>query len=125
MCNGKDNRFSAIVRLLPGGMFAYKFVILSVIVGLVLRIVLILNPHTVLAFTAVEWLKIFLLGAVNDVCFALLALVPYFYYHSRLSATANMRGRGVGVIEALLVAAVVYVWFLPRYSTSMAAVRRR
>lgn len=108
----KDNRFSAIVRLLPGGMFAYKFVILSVIVGLVLRIVLILNPHTVLAFTAVEWLKIFLLGAVNDVCFALLALVPYFIIILGFGDRKYARPWG-WVIEVLLVAAVVYVWFLP------------
>lgn len=65
--------------------FSTKFVALTVVVGLVTRIVLLFIPPTVIAFTPVEWLKIFGLGLLNDVAFAVLALAPAFLLHSLLN----------------------------------------
>lgn len=45
-----------------------KLVGLSVVVGFLLRIVLLFNGQTEVSFSFGDWLSIFLLGAVNDVC---------------------------------------------------------
>lgn len=46
-----------------------KLVLLQVAVGTLLRIVLLFNEQTSdISFTFGQWLKIFLLGAVNDWC---------------------------------------------------------
>ena len=58
--------------------FSTKFVALAVVVGLVTRIVLLFIPPTVIAFTSVEWLKIFGLGFLNDAAFAVFAWLPPF-----------------------------------------------
>ena len=101
-----------MTRWISCDMFVRKFIILSVVLGLIMRVVLMLNPRTVVDFSAVEWMKIFLLGGVNDICFALLALVPFFIISLGFGDRKYSRPWG-WIIEALLVAAVVYVWFLP------------
>lgn len=65
--------------------FSTKFVALAVVVGLVTRIVLLFIPPTVIAFTSVEWLKIFGLGFLNDAAFAVFALAPAFLLHALLN----------------------------------------
>ena len=44
-----------------------KLAALNVIVGLIVRIVFLFNEFTQIAFTAGDWIKIFLLGAGNDI----------------------------------------------------------
>ena len=65
--------------------FAPVFITFSVALGFITRILLLFTPPTVIGFTALEWLKIFLLGFVNDVAFSLLALAPAMAMPSRTS----------------------------------------
>ncbi len=58
-----------------------RLALLAVAVGAVLRIALLLNAQTEsVAFTATEWLQIFLLGAVNDLSVVTLAGVPLLLF---------------------------------------------
>ena len=57
------------IRLVSG--LYLKLSLLTVAVGLVLRVVLLFNEQTTsLAFSFGEWCEVFLLGAVNDLCAA-------------------------------------------------------
>lgn len=49
-----------------------KIVGLSVVAGFVLRIVLLFNRQTEVAFSFSEWVEIFLLGIINDVCIGII-----------------------------------------------------
>lgn len=89
-----------------------RFVALSLIVGLLLRVVLLFNPQTVVSFTIIEWIKIFVLGAVNDFSFAMLALLPFYVIYLGFSERKYSRPYGY-IIEFLLILSVVYVYFLP------------
>lgn len=50
-----------------------KLIGLSVLVGFVLRIVLLFNDQTEVAFPLVGWLEIFFLGIANDLCVGIIA----------------------------------------------------
>ena len=76
--------------------FAPVFITFSVALGFITRILLLFTPPTVIGFTALEWLKIFLLGFVNDVAFSLLALAPLPHYRSR---PARLRGIVIAAIQ--------------------------
>ena len=91
--------------------FAPVFIAFSVTLGLITRIVLLFVPPTVIGFTAVEWLKIFLLGLANDVAFSLLALAPAMLVQATLNDAKYKKPLGV-VIGAALLAFAVYS-FLP------------
>ena len=65
--------------------FAPVFITFSVALGFITRILLLFTPPTVIGFTALEWLKIFLLGFVNDVAFSLLALAPAMVVQATLN----------------------------------------
>ena len=51
----------------------------SLIIGCVLRIVLLFTGNVEIEFTVEEWLKIFLLGALNDLSFSVIACVFIAY----------------------------------------------
>jgi phosphoglycerol transferase MdoB-like AlkP superfamily enzyme len=57
-------------------------------------------------------MKIFILGAVNDFSFALLALLPFYVLYLGFSERKYDRPYGF-IIELLLIAAVIYTYFLP------------
>lgn len=65
--------------------FAPVFITFSVALGFITRILLLFTPPTVIGFTALEWLKIFLLGFANDVAFSLLALAPAMVVQATLN----------------------------------------
>ena len=92
--------------------FSLRFLLLSVIIGALMRVVLMLNPHITLAFTLWEGVKVFVLGVVNDACFASQVLVPFFVICLGHGDRKYTRPWG-WAIEGLLVAAAIYVWFLP------------
>ena len=92
--------------------FSLRFILLSVIIGALMRVVLMLNPHITLAFTLWEGVKVFVLGVVNDACFASLVLVPFFVICLGHGDRKYTRPWG-WAIEGLLVAVAIYVWFLP------------
>lgn len=91
--------------------FAPVFVAFSATTGLITRLVLLFVPPTVIGFSAAEWLKIFLLGFVNDIAFSLLALAPAMLVHATLNDTKYNKPLR-SVVGAALAAFAVYS-FLP------------
>ena len=62
------------LRLVSG--LYLKLSLLTIAVGFLLRIVLLFNEQTTdLGFSFGEWLQVFLLGAVNDLCAATIGFV--------------------------------------------------
>lgn len=62
------------IRLFTSSFCNLIFLVLSV--GLLLRIVLLFNGQTQTGFSGSDWLRIFLLGGVNDIC---VAIIGYFF----------------------------------------------
>lgn len=91
--------------------FAPVFIIFSAALGLLTRLLLLFIPPTVIGFTATEWLKIFLLGLVNDIAFSVLALAPAMLLHATLNDAKYKKPLST-IIEAVLLAFAVYS-FLP------------
>ena len=91
--------------------FAPVFVLFSATSGLITRIVLLFVPPTVIGFTALEWLKIFVLGFINDVAFSILALAPAMLLYATLNDAKYKKPLCV-VLAAALLAFAVYS-FLP------------
>jgi phosphoglycerol transferase MdoB-like AlkP superfamily enzyme len=90
--------------------FVTRFLSLSIIVGIATRVVLLFNHSTIIGFTAVEWIRIFGLGLVNDICFSMLALIPFFIIYLGFTESKYKPTCGI-IIELLLLASVVYVFF--------------
>ena len=91
--------------------FAPVFIIFSAALGLLTRLLLLFIPPTVIGFSAIEWLKIFLLGLVNDIAFSVLALAPGMLLHATLN-DAKYKKPLSAIIGAALLAFAVYS-FLP------------
>ena len=91
--------------------FAPVFITFSVAIGFITRAILLFVPPTVIGFTALEWLKIFTLGFINDVAFSLLALAPAMLVHATLNEAKYKKPLCV-IIGAALLAFAVYS-FLP------------
>lgn len=87
--------------------FAPVFITFSMALGFITRILLLFTPPTVIGFTALEWLKIFLLGFVNDVAFSLLALAPAMAVQATLN-DAKYKKPLCYIIGAALLAFAVY-----------------
>ena len=87
--------------------FAPVFITFSAALGFITRILLLFTPPTVIGFTALEWLKIFLLGFVNDVAFSLLALAPAMVVQATLN-DAKYKKPLCYIIGAALLAFAVY-----------------
>lgn len=82
-----------------------KFISLTALVGLVTRIILLIIPPTVISFTALEWLKIFGLGFLNDVAFAVLAMAPALLLHTFLNDAKYGKNASYLILALLLVLA--------------------
>ena len=91
--------------------FAPIFILFSATLGLLTRVILIFVPPTVIGFTALEWLKIFVLGFINDVAFSILALAPAVLLYATLNDAKYKKPLSV-VLAAALLAFAVYS-FLP------------
>jgi len=87
--------------------FAPRLVLTAIVAGVLTRILLLLNPVTKVDFTALEWLKIFILGMVNDVAFAMIALVPAFLIYCCLNKWKYSKAGG-WTIWGILLAAMLY-----------------
>lgn len=89
--------------------FAPRFYILSLIYGVIVRIVLLLEPITTTeGFTPMTWVRVFGLGAVNDLAFATLALIPAFLLYSFFTDIKYRKPYGY-ILGGLLVAFTLYV----------------
>ncbi len=91
--------------------FAPAFITFAVTLGFITRVILLFVPPTVIGFTAVEWVKIFLLGLVNDTAFSLLALAPAMLIQAMLN-DAKYKKPFSAIIGVALLAFAVYS-FLP------------
>ncbi len=84
---------------------------LTLAVGAVLRVVLLFNEQTTdLGFTFGQWLAVFLLGAVNDLCIAVVGFLPLLLYMLAVSERKYARPLG-WVLFALLLAALGALFF--------------
>ena len=57
-----------------------KLTSLYLIIGLITRIALLANEQTVVNFSFAEWVQIFFLGFVNDLCIAIIGLIFMWLY---------------------------------------------
>ena len=90
--------------------FATRFLCLILILGAVLRLILLLHPMTTIDWGFWEYLKIFFLGAVNDLAFTGIALIPAFLIYTTF--TYDKYGRRSGwVIWGLITALTLYIVF--------------
>lgn len=89
------------IRLVSG--LYLKLSLLTVAVGLVLRVVLLFNEQTTsLAFSFGEWCEVFLLGAVNDFCAATAGFIFLWLFMLSVSRTKYKKPWGY-ILLALLV----------------------
>ena len=88
-----------------------KLVLLQVAVGTLLRIVLLFNEQTSdISFTFGQWLKIFLLGAVNDWCALTIGFAVLWLF--ALSIAPGKYARPLGyILFGILSVAWIYVTF--------------
>ena len=105
--------------------FAGRFCILSLAVGFIVRVVFVLLPYllpdSVVADFALQdfsigqislpqWLKVLVLGPLNDLAFAFIALIPAFLVYS-LTLPGRFRKPYGYILEGILVAATAYFLF--------------
>lgn len=62
--------------------FAPRFILLTLVLGAIIRVALILHPVTVVDWGFWDWIKIVFLGFLNDVAFSFIALIPAFIFYS-------------------------------------------
>ena len=90
--------------------FAPRFLILSVAVGLILRVVLLFSPLTVASFTLGQWLAVFGLGFLCDVAFASCAFALSLLVYGGVGEGKYCRP-WCFLIEAGMIAFAYYVFF--------------
>ena len=99
-----DNKMSVINNTLKW------LVIIPLIIGFLLRIVLLFNPQTQIAFGTLDWLNIFLGGAINDLAVAFIGTA--FLYICLLTLSDRKYDAPWGyILFGLICAAFVYVAF--------------
>lgn len=88
-----------------------RIVALALTVGAILRVVLLFNEQTTdISFTLWEWIKIFLFGAVNDLCIATLGCLFMWLFLASITERKYRKPWGY-LLLGLLVAALCYILF--------------
>lgn len=88
-----------------------KLAALAIVAGTLLRIVLLFNEQTSdLNFTFAEWLRVFLLGAVNDLCALTVGFAFLWLFMMSVSESKYRKPWGY-ILLGILVAAFIYVTF--------------
>ena len=82
--------------------FGPRFLALTLILGFIIRIALVLHPLTVVDWGLWDWIKILVLGILNDVAFTAIALVPAFIFYSFLTDAKYKKPTGYILWGALL-----------------------
>lgn len=97
------------------GSKIYKFAFLRIVAlfvaaGFITRIVLTLNQQTEVNFSAFDWLRIFVIGCINDIC---VIFISFFFLWLILVAFANNKySKHWGfIILGLLIGSLCYVTF--------------
>ncbi len=88
--------------------FAPRFCALTVISGIIIRIILLLMPMTEINFGFPQFIRLFLLGAVNDVAFSAIGIIPAFILYSGMT-DRKYEKPWCWIIDALLGALTFYV----------------
>ena len=91
--------------------FAPRFLLLTIILGVLVRIVLILHPVTVVDWGWKDWLAIFGLGLLNDVAFTAIALVPAFFAYTFMTDDKYRKPWGYILWGAFLLFTLYIVFF--------------
>lgn len=87
-----------------------KIVLLSLSIGIILRIVLLFNENTETGFAFIDWLRIYVLGAINDICVGVIASV--FIWLDLIFVSDNKYKKPWGyIIWGLLLIGLAYVSF--------------
>ncbi len=85
-----------------------SLIVFSLVVGVTVRVVLLFNQQTQVAFSFIDWLEIFLLGALNDVCIAIIAY--FFIWLNQIFRSQSKYSKPWGyIIFGSIVAALLYV----------------
>ena len=92
------------------GFFAPRVLVLTLVLGVLIRIVLVLHPLTVVDWGWKEMLGIFALGFVNDIAFTAIALVPAFIFYSFLTDDKYRKPAGL-ILWGILLALTAYILF--------------
>ena len=92
-------------------LLAPKVLLLSVVLGLLTRIIIMLISSESIRTGFFGWIEVFGLGILNDACFALLALAPAFAIYIFLND--GKYRKGIGWLIILFLAAVTAYSFFP------------
>ena len=92
------------------GFFAPRFLCLTLLLGLIVRIALIVHPLTTVDWGWTDWLKIFGLGVLNDIAFTAVALVPAFLVYTLLTDD-KYKKPWMWILYGLFTALTAYVLF--------------
>lgn len=92
--------------------FAPRYCALWIAMGLLMRIILACQPITALDFAFWQWPRIFAVGAVNDLAFALFSLVPAYVIYALTTQHKYLKPLGWGIL-AIFAALCVYAFFVP------------
>jgi phosphoglycerol transferase MdoB-like AlkP superfamily enzyme len=87
-----------------------RLVVLSTIVGFLLRIILMLNGQTTTSFVLKDYFEIFIFGIVNDVCVAFIGTI-FIFIDQLFRSPCKYRSPLCYVILGFFVAAFVYLFF--------------
>lgn len=86
-----------------------KLILLAAVVGTLTRVVLLFSPQTTdLGFAFGEWLEVFALGALNDVCAMTLGFVFMMVFVTSVSARKYRAPFGF-ILLGLLIVATLYI----------------
>ncbi|MBR6054330.1 MAG: sulfatase-like hydrolase/transferase [Bacteroidales bacterium] len=91
--------------------FAPRFLLLTLILGVLVRIALILHPVTVIDWGWKDWLAIFGLGFLNDIAFTAIALVPAFVAYTFMTDDKYRKPWGYILWGAFLLFTLYIVFF--------------
>lgn len=87
-----------------------RLIILSAIIGFITRIILLFNEQTVSSFSILDWIKIFGLGLINDICLGIIASFFLWLIFIFFSESKYKKPWGY-VIGGILILALCYVSF--------------
>ncbi|MCQ2145503.1 MAG: sulfatase-like hydrolase/transferase [Bacteroidales bacterium] len=86
--------------------FAPRFAALTLVAGFIIRIVLLCMPMTEINFGLLQFARLFLLGAVNDLAFSAIGIIPAFVVYSTM--TDGKYGRPAGYIILGILAGLTF-----------------
>lgn len=82
----------------------------SLLIGIIVRVVLLFNPQTQATFSFDDWLNIFLLGAINDICITIIAV--FFIWLNLIFRSESKYCTPWGyIILSLIAIAFIYTTF--------------